>query len=123
MRFLLVLTDDAQRDACAEYFSLRGCSVATAGERETAQALLHFRAYDAVVIDDDVEEVPRLIALARRRNAVVVPVVLSTIDPESASADDAIVRLTKAVRLETIREAVSRSRSRGEASGITVTPW
>lgn len=113
MRLLLVLPEDAQRNACAEYFALRGCDVDAAGIRERAFSLLLFRAYDVIVVDAAIEDSAPLFALAERRNPAVFPLILSTSDAHDAV--QSIMTVTKWLRLETLlaiaRMEVSRRRS------------
>ena len=97
MRLLLVLDQTAQRLACADYYTQSGCTVDAAADAAHAESLLRFRTYDAVLTD---LEDAHLLALARRRNPAVLPVVLTTRD--SPSLDATTVMLTKPFALSVV---------------------
>ena len=97
MRLLLVLADDAQRQACADYFTLKGWDVDVAAETATAQSAVRFGAYDVIVTNSEDRETQQLTALARRRNGAVLTIVLST--DGSCDPDPSVITLTKPVPL------------------------
>jgi DNA-binding NtrC family response regulator len=124
MDVLLYLSEAASRPACSDYFTQRGCDVDSAEDIREAEVLLRFRAYDCVVTDVDLGEdgrgaADRMIELARRRNADVVPVVLTTTTP--LIADGSVVTLIKPMPLEKILETVrARSSNRGATRETTM---
>ena len=92
---LLVLGEDAARNACTDYFVAQGCEVDVAADHQEAQGMLRFRDYDLLLADLPREGEPRIetlrtTALARLRKASTVRVLLSGAD-EKAGDDGVIV--------------------------------
>lgn len=86
-----MLGDDAQRNACRDYYDARGCDVDTARNPAEAEPLLRFRRYDLLVTELPAlqparEEIFSLLDHARRKAAVSV--LLTTDDADADLADD-----------------------------------
>jgi len=105
MRMLLVLGEDALRNACSDYYDARGCDVETAASPAEAESLLRFRDYDLVLADLPAAEpargeILRLVEQARRKTAVRV--LLTTDRAGVERVDDSLFILTKPQPLDAI---------------------
>ena len=109
-----MLSDGAQRDACAEFFSLKGCDVHVAPDAAAARSLVRFSAYDVIVTDSEDGETRELLSAARRRNESVLPILLAT-SPRGEVDPRAIV-LTKPFALGVILELAHDRPRRSPAS-------
>lgn len=106
MRMLLVLGEDALRNACSDYYDVRGCDVDTAGSPAEAEPLLRFRDYDLVLADLPAAEpargeVLRLLGQVRR-SKTTVRVLLTTDQAGVERVDDSLFILTKPQPLDAI---------------------
>lgn len=103
VRMLLMLDDEAARDACTDYYVTRGCDVDAPSDVMEAEGLLRFRDYDVFVADfarQEQDDTLRVLELARRHNGEMLRVLLTTDGSEVADAD--MVVLTKPQPLDAI---------------------
>jgi DNA-binding NtrC family response regulator len=107
MRMLLILGEDALRNACSDYYDARGCEVDSAENPVEAAPLLRFRQYDLLIADlpsqqPARDEVLGLLASARRKATRCVLLTTDNTDAALATEDDWTFVLTKPQPLDAI---------------------